>query len=479
MPSTGTASSSTPRVLAPPRRDSSRPVSSRVTSSRPRRAAASRSVSAAQGDVLDISQLRHQRALDAEHSASQSLQPKSTPRSTSAKPRTSTQSKPQAATRVACAPCHWGLIVVTLVMALFSIPMVYSASQAIALDNHGNTDYFLVRQIGFVLAGLGLLVGASRLPIRSMRSGLWVLYFLSIAGLLAIEFTPLGVTMGGVQRWLRLGPIPFQVSEVAKIALIGVLADFWSRAAVTSRRASWPWLAAFGIALPMIGLVFKQPHLSATLVLFSIPVILGFYAGAPLRQLTVLFGGLIVVGALVIGLCAVKKMPLLPMYQQERIAHFLSKETDARGAHYQTEQGLHAIARGGLLGAGPGGSLFKQGHLPAPHTDFILAIIGEESGLAGMLFLLACYGAMIFFCFQIGHVSGKPFESLLCAGVGSLLAIQVLCNMSVVLNILPVTGMPLPMVSYGGTGLISCLLALGLVLGVSRQSGIEEKQTPR
>jgi cell division protein FtsW len=466
MPSTGAASTTTtPRVLAP----------ARQASSRPRRATAARSVSLAPDNVLDISQLRRQRALETEWSASQSLQPESAGRIADDLPRANTPARPQAAPRPACAPCHWGLIAVTLLMALLSIPVVYSASQAIALDNHGNTDYFLIRQIGFVLAGLGLLVGASRLPVRSMRSGLWVLYFLSIIGLLAIEFTPLGVTMGGVQRWLRLGPIPFQVSEIAKIALIGVLADFWSRAAVSSRRAVWPWLAAFGIALPMIGLVFKQPHLSATLVLFSIPVIIGFYAGAPMKQLGVLFGGLSICGALVIGLCAVKKMPMLPMYQQERIAHFLSKETDERGAHYQSEQGLHAIARGGLLGAGPGGSLFKQGHLPAPHTDFILAIIGEETGLAGMLFLLASYGAMIFFCFQIGHVSGKPFESLLCAGVGSLLALQVLCNMSVVLNILPVTGMPLPMVSYGGTGLISCLLALGLVLGVSRQSGEEKK----
>jgi cell division protein FtsW len=134
------------------------------------------------------------------------------------------------------------------------------------------------------------------------------------------------------------------------------------------------------------------------------------------------------------------------------------------------------MERGGVLGVGPGASLYKQGHLPAPHTDFILAIIGEETGLVGMLFLLACYGAVIFFCFQIGHVAGKPFESLLCAGVGSLLAMQVLCNMSVVLNILPVTGMPLPLVSYGGSGLLCCLLALGLVLGISRQNGQDEKQ---
>lgn len=331
-------------------------------------------------NVLDLGELRRQRTLEAELAALHSLTataPKALPR---------VESTPQVDAKQACAPCHWGLIVVTLLMALLSIPVVYSASQAIALDNHGNVDYFLIRQIGFVAIGLGLLIGASRLPIATMRAAAWVLYFVSLAGLLAIEFTPLGVTMGGVQRWLRLGPIPFQVSEIAKIALIGVLADFWSRAGRGAQRTAWPWVAAFAISAPVIGLVFKQPHLSATLVLFSIPIILGFYAGAPARQLVTLLVGLGVLGGLVMGLCAVKQMPLLPMYQQERIAHFFAKETDERGAHYQTEQGLRAMARGGLVGVGPGGSLFKQGHLPAPHTDFIFAIIGEETGLVGMLF---------------------------------------------------------------------------------------------
>ena len=377
-----------------------------------------------------------------------------------------------------CPPCHWGLILVTLLLSLASIPMIYSASQAIALDNHGSTDYFLIRQIAFVALGFGVMIGVSRMPVKSVRGLAWCIYFVALLGLVATKFSPLGVTMGGVERWLKVGPIPLQVSEIAKFALIGVLADFWSRASVPSQKTSWPWLAAFVIAGLPIVLVFMQPHLSATLVLFALPIIIGFYAGAPIKQIGVLFGGLAIVAALVIGLCAVKKMPLLPMYQQVRIASFLSSETDEKGAHYQTEQGLRAIERGGLTGAGPGGSLFKQGHLPAPHTDFILAVIGEETGLAGMIVLLVLYGAMIFFCFQIGHSAGKPFEMLLCAGVGSLLALQVICNLGVVLDVLPVTGMPLPMMSYGGSGLLCTLLGIGWVLGVSRNGAREETPHP-
>jgi cell division protein FtsW len=446
--------------------------------------------------VIDLSELRRQRAREVE----ESFEVESTPHDSTVHParpsrrvRSSTTTKatvaksaasksvirPKAAPRVACAPCHWGLIAVTLLMALLSIPMVYSASQANALNYYSNVNYFLIRQVGFVAIGIVLLIGASRLSGKSLRSAVWILYGASLLGLLAIEFTPLGLTMGSTQRWLKLGPIQLQVSELAKIALLGVLADFWSRASTTSRGKVWHWFAAFGIALPIVALVFKQPHLSAALVLMTIPIIIGFYAGAPLKHFGVLLAGVAVIAAMVVGLCLAKQMPLLKPYQQERIVSFLSSKSDGQGAHYQSEQGLRAMERGGLLGVGPGASLYKQGHLPAPHTDFILAIIGEETGLVGMIFLLACYGAIIFFCFQIGHVAGKPFESLLCAGVGSLLAMQVLCNMSVVLNILPVTGMPLPLVSYGGSGLLCCLLALGLVLGISRQSGQDEKPDAR
>ena len=376
--------------------------------------------------------------------------------------------------RTTCPPAHWGLIVITLFMALFSIPMIYSASQAIALDNHGSADFFLIRQIGFVLAGIGLMIGISRIPPRLVRGLVWCLYFGAVVGLLATKFSPLGVTMGGVERWLRVGPIPLQVSEIAKFALIGVLADFWSRAGRASHKSNWPWFAAFGIAGVPLLRVFMPPHLSATVVLFTSPLVLGFSAGVPGRQIFTLLGSIVVLGGVVMAFCSVGKMPGVKPYQQERIAHFFADETDETGAHYQTEQGLRAIERGGLAGVGFGNSLFKQGHLPAPHTDFILAIIGEEVGLVGMLLLLAGYGAMIFFCFHIGYNASRQFETLLCAGVGSLLALQVVCNLGVVLDVLPVTGMPLPFVSYGGSGLLCTLLGIGLVLGVSRNVAREE-----
>lgn len=363
-----------------------------------------------------------------------------------------------------CPPCHRGLYTLTLLLTLLSVPLVYSASTAIALDHYSNPDFFLTRQIGFVFMGLLMLTGVSRLPARHLRGLVWVLFGVTLLGLLATKFTPLGLTLGGVRRWVRLGPIPLQFSELAKIAVVGVLADFWSRAARTAQKSSLPWLMAFGLTLPIGVLVFAQPHLSAAALLFMLPFCIAFFAAVPARQMLGV--------ALVCVLLAGGGTGFMKPYQRARlVAQFSSHGKDAQGSNYQALQGMRALQRGGLLGTGPGGGLFKQGHLPAPHTDFILAVTGEEWGLVGMLGLLTVYGAIIFFCFHTAHCASQPFEALLCAGVGTLLAIQLLCNASVVTGLLPVTGMPLPLLSYGGSGLLCTLLGIGLVLSVSRQTG--------
>ncbi|MDQ3815149.1 MAG: FtsW/RodA/SpoVE family cell cycle protein [Armatimonadota bacterium] len=370
-----------------------------------------------------------------------------------------------------CPPCHWGLFVATLLLAVLSVPLVYSASTAIALENHSRVDYFLWRQLQFICIGLGTLVVASLIPSRQMRKVMWALYLITIVGLLATTFSPFGLSLGGVRRWLKLGPVLLQMSELAKIALIGVLAAFWSHVAHPERKPSWPWLVAGLLTLPLFALVFIQPHLSAALLLFLLPFCVGFYAAAPWKQMIKIVTPFVLLAGVTFGLCKTHQMPLLKPYQQDRIVAFVSGGGDDRGADYQALQGQRALTRGGLFGSGPGASLFKQGHLPAPHTDFILAVIGEEWGLLGVLTLLLIYGTMIFFCFQIGHSAGTTFEALLCAGIGTLLAIQVVCNVAVVTGLMPVTGMPLPLLSYGGSGFICTLLGLGLVLSVSRQAG--------
>ncbi len=369
----------------------------------------------------------------------------------------------------ACPPCHWGLFVLSLLLTALSIPLIYSASTAIALDHHGRPDYFLGRQIGFAAVGAILLLATSRLSSRGLRTAVWICYAVALLGLLATDFTPLGLVNGGVRRWAKLGPLQFQFSELAKIALVGVMADYWSRAGRYAPRQVGPWIVTALLALPLVGLVFLQPHLSAASLLFLLPFFVAFYAGAAWQSIAKIALPLITLAAVTVVLCSSHKMPLLKEYQQERIAAHFSGTSDQQGSNYQALQGQGALMRGGLLGSGPGGSLYKQGHLPAPHTDFILAVTGEEWGLVGMTLLLGMYGLMIFFCFHAGHCANSPFEALMCAGIGTLLGVQVVCNVGVVTGILPVTGMPLPLLSFGGSGMICMLLGLGFVLSVSRR----------
>jgi cell division protein FtsW (lipid II flippase) len=304
----------------------------------------------------------------------------------------------------------------------------------------------------------------------------WGCYAVALLGLLLTDFTPFGLVNGGVRRWAKFGPVQFQFSELAKIALLGVMADYWSRVGHSAQRQSGPWIVTALLTMPIVGLVFLQPHLSAASLLFVLPFFVAFYAGVAWQSIAKIALPLVAVAGITVLLCASHKMPLLKEYQQERIAAHFGGSPDERGSNYQALQGQGALIRGGLLGSGPGGSLYKQGHLPAPHTDFILAVTGEEWGLVGMILLLGAYGLMIFFCFHTGHCASSPFEALLCAGIGTLLGIQVVCNVGVVTGILPVTGMPLPLLSFGGSGMLCVLLGLGFVLSVSRRFNVERPE---
>ena len=372
------------------------------------------------------------------------------------------------------APCHWGLLVATLLLTALSIPLVYSASTAIALDqHHGDTNFFLWRQIAYSIVGLGVMIFTSRVAPEKLRGLAWGLYAFAIVGLVLTKFSPLGYSMGNVERWIKLGPLTFQFSEIAKIALIGIMADFWSRAARLSQKSMTPWLVTAALAGVPIVLTFIQPHLSATLVLLLLPILVAFFAGAPTKHFVSIFVPLALFVVVGIGLCKTHKLPFIADYQQDRIAAKFGGDdaSDDRGNNYQSLQGQRAIMRGGLTGVGLGASLYKQGHLPAPHTDFIFAVIAEETGAWGALLLLALYGAIVFFCFQIGHSAQNGFESLLCVGIGSLWAMQVLGNIAVVSGLMPVTGMPLPILTFGGSGLWCALFGLGIVLAVSRAQG--------
>lgn len=377
----------------------------------------------------------------------------------------------------AYAPMHPHLTLLTLLMGLAAVFVVFSSSMALAVDHHQPPEFYAVKQAQALGVSLLSLVFFSRVRRSWLPTLCWMLYVGALVGLVLTLVPGLGIELGGVKRWLRVpGLPPLQVSEIMKLALAGVLARLWTRhlhkagATATPTWACWAQIAFF-TAVPA-ALVFLQPHLSATLLLVVLPLLLAFVAGVDGRALGTVVLALVVAGTLCVTMAATHTLPFLKPYQQDRIANFLpGHHQNARGDDFQVIQAGKALEAGGVLGVGLGRSYYKQGHLPAPHTDMILAVIGEELGLCGVVLFLACYLLLVLWCLQIAHQAVVPFEAVMCSGVGLLLAMQLVMNAAVVTGLLPVTGMPLPLLSYGGSGLLCSLMGIGMVLNVSRHTG--------
>jgi cell division protein FtsW len=263
-----------------------------------------------------------------------------------------------------------------------------------------------------------------------------------------------------VRRWLKLPFLPaFQPSELAKIAFIVVLSHFLGLAVKNSHFSWWTWGGVLALTAPAVGLIFPEPHLSTTILIVLVAVTMVFLAGARWRQMLTAFVGL----ALLAGVA----WQVMPPYQRGRIIKHVAGG-DHQGGNYQVEQSVMALEEGQLLGKGFCQSQRKLFFLPASATDFIFSIIGEEFGLAGTLLTLLIYGFLIFKCYNLAYQADDPFNALLCAGVGTLIALQIVINVGVTTRALPTTGVPLPFISSGGSGLFCALMGVGLVLNVSR-----------
>jgi cell division protein FtsW len=355
------------------------------------------------------------------------------------------------------------LFLAVFVLTVGGLLILFSASYAIGIEKHESAGYFVLRQATW--AGLGFigLYLMSCFDLRMMRSQWFWIYAVVMAMLAAVSFTPLGVAHEHVRRWLKLPFLPpFQPSELAKVALIFVLAHHLSRAAKNLYFSWWTWGGVAAIALPIIVLIHVESHLSAVLILLLTTLMIVHLAGAHRRQTAVVLCGLLLTGGIVVGCGAVRS------YQHERIAQFINGKSDPRGKKYQIEQSLTALKEGKLWGKGFCQSQRKLFFLPASHTDFIFSVLGEEFGLLGTLLTLFIYGFLIHRCYTIAYQASDPFAALICAGMGTLVALQVVINVGVATYVLPTTGMPLPFISSGGSALFCTLLGMGLVLNVSR-----------
>ncbi|MFZ6005974.1 MAG: putative lipid II flippase FtsW [Actinomycetota bacterium] len=363
-----------------------------------------------------------------------------------------------------------GLLAIITTLNLLGMVMVLSASSVTALDTYGSTWTVAMRQGGWLLASVALCIVLMRVDYHHWRRMALPALAVSV-GLLVLVFVPgLGRNINGSSRWLGYGPFSLQPSELAKLTVLLFAAD------LLARRAAWvgdvqltlrPVVAVYaGVAL----LLMFQPNLGTTLVLGAIVLSVLFVAGTPLVPL-VGVGALGVLGATVLALAA--------PYRRARVLAFLDPWADYQDSGYQNIQSLVGIASGGISGVGLGQSRAKWGFLPYAHTDFIFAIVAEELGLLGALVVVALFVALCVLGARAALLAPDRFGMLIAAGVTVWFGVQAFVNIGAVIGILPITGVPLPFVSYGGSSLLFSMAGAGLLLNVARQAQVSDDRRAR
>ncbi len=352
------------------------------------------------------------------------------------------------------------LLTATLCLLAFGAVMVFSASSARSLlTGGGNGFYYLERTLIFGAIGLAVMRVASLRGVAVARVLTPVMVVVSLFLLIAVLAPGVGQTVNGAQRWIGGGLLQFQPSELAKLALVlygaHLLAAEPKRA--RSLRGLGPYLLVVGASLLLIAI---EPDLGTSIILASAVGCVLFLAGVRFRTLAP-----VAVGIGLIGLVVVASNP----YQQERLTGFLNPGTDPSGAGFQSKQATIAVGSGGILGVGLGESVQKASYLPEAHTDMVAAVIGEELGLAGVFVLVGLFGMFGYAGLRAAHRARDRFSKLLAGGLTSLILAQAALNLFAVLGLAPLTGVPLPFVSYGGTSLVITLASAGLILNVARR----------
>ena len=353
------------------------------------------------------------------------------------------------------------LVLVTLALVAFGMVMVYSATSASAAIGGGNPAYYLKRQGLYALLGLALLVVLSRWNYRRLRHVAPTLVLGSL--FLLVLALAAGERVNGASRWIQLGGATFQPSELAKVALAVWTALYLARRPVprTLGELSKP----IGLLTAVFcALVLAEPDLGTVIALCLMVGAMLLVAGAPIRMLSA--------AAAIAGTVVLFAIWLEP-YRRTRIFSFLNPWHDAQGAGYQTVQAMVGIGSGGPFGRGLGESVQKVFYLPEAHTDMIFAIIGEELGLVGATLVIAAYGAFAWAGLRIALRCHDPFGKALAAGITTLVCGQAALNLAAVVGMAPLTGIPLPLVSYGGTSLVVALASVGILLNIGRSDGVE------
>jgi cell division protein FtsW len=355
------------------------------------------------------------------------------------------------------------LFLVVVALVGFGVVMVYSASAILATDRFRDPYFFLRKQCFWALLGLGALWATMGVDYRRWRAVVLPLLGLAVFLLVAVLLPGFGQEINGTRRWLRWGPVSFQPTELAKLALVLYLADFLARRQAQIGSFWRGFLPPLLVTAAMAALILKQPDLGSSVALVAVVLSTIYVAGARLRHMAV------------VALAAVPVIVLLvtgASYRLRRVFAFIDPWADPRGAGFQIIQSYLALGGGGLTGRGLGESKQKLFYLPEPHTDFIFAIVGEELGFVGAVVTVVLFGLLLWRGMRIALRVADPFGALAAIGITAMLTTQALVNLGVVVGLLPTKGLPLPFVSFGGSSLLVAMASVGLLLNISLHQSV-------
>jgi cell division protein FtsW len=349
-------------------------------------------------------------------------------------------------------------MVSAIVLVVIGLVFVYSASFAIALDAYDNVYYFVIRQTGAALIGLVLMVGIARIDYRLLRFASPFLMLGAVLSLTAVLF--LGSDAYGARRWIPIGPLPpFQPSEFAKLALIIYISAWLASRGGTLKSFALGFLPFIFLVGVVAALIIMEPDTGTAAIIVMTTAALFFLAGASITHFGAVIGIVLVAGVLLIT---------SGEYRSDRILAFTSAEDDPAGVGFHTLQLLIALGSGGIEGLGLGVSRQKFFYIPAAHTDGIFAIIGEETGFIGAIVVVAFFAYLVYRGFRVAMNSRDDFGSYLAMGIVCWIAFQALINIGGITRSIPLTGIPLPLISYGGSSLVMTMAGIGVLLSVSR-----------
>ena len=346
------------------------------------------------------------------------------------------------------------LLICVAGLLIFGLIMVYDAAVVQAFKDHGDKYYYIKQQLLWMGLGIVTLLSFSFFNYQFLRNLALPMFLGSLILLLAVFIPGLGFSAGGAHRWLNLGPVNIQPAEIIKLTSIIFFASLFEKKVRT-----FPFLSVVVTVSFIVGVL--QRDLGSTVVFFLTSFFIYLFAGAPVQYL------LSIIPVSVIGFFV---FVLSSEYRKNRVLAFLNPFADPQGYSYHISQVLIAIGSGGLAGLGIGQSKQKFEYIPEVTTDSIFAVVGEELGFIGSIFLIGLFAFLIYKGFKIAEECNEPFGKLVAFGLTCWLGIQTIVNLGAMVSIFPLTGVPLPFISYGGSALLANLMAVGILLNISNSS---------